>query len=585
MTTILKIPLSELNTVDLRPHATPYHYRLLDTLALTTSGLLRIFSLSSLDGQKFATISYPWRGLPLEGPPPPLGQFTVVGAESGGTVSIDVLKTCSHAALSESCRLLWLDRLCIMQTNKADKNWQIKNMKTIYERCSVCIVLLGGLQRLARLGEKTTWAKRAWTLEEALAPPKVVCVYEWTRGAPTCAMNTHGNAVSILERGHSAVTDLKELLEWSMIGRAQLGGFEELPVSPGNGPEGSGQTGDQLALAGGDMLAAGVGEDTIASVEYENSSAELDESQIIAANKAWKEVYDGINVEVIDYTNAHSLWTVIEGSDCKELQDCAIWRCALMRTSSKPVDMIFSIMGLFGVELEPSEFNAGDRTSATIALAQGILQNGGRASWIGLSLSLPPSPFMSTMPAFPEMSVAGGAVVHTSGGPRSVSDFVDVEWCLEGAPRGRVDHNGYLWISGQAAPIRRIDDSRDDTGEDMVLEAEVNKGISRVVVDGSTENAETDESTMKWRIVEDLDGVFPKEYAIVVGQKHPSIPPQYSMFYVRKCVVLMIIEEHGDGRFHRSAFATAEPGVVEHWRHRQFSIGGPKDPPSRHAIE
>jgi hypothetical protein len=55
-----------------------------------------------------------------------------------------------------------------------------------------------------------------------------------------------------------------------------------------------------------------------------------------------------------------------------------VWRSAMMRTSSRLVDMVFSVMGLFGVALNTKDFQAEDRAETVmIALARGILEKGG----------------------------------------------------------------------------------------------------------------------------------------------------------------------------------------------------------------
>ncbi|PYH38602.1 uncharacterized protein BO87DRAFT_403433 [Aspergillus neoniger CBS 115656] len=52
-------------------------------------------------------------------------------------------------------------------------------MFDIYRSCAVCLVLPGGLGRLIDPTERSTWAQRAWTLQEAIAPPVVLVVFQW----------------------------------------------------------------------------------------------------------------------------------------------------------------------------------------------------------------------------------------------------------------------------------------------------------------------------------------------------------------------------------------------------------------------
>lgn len=213
----LKVPLAELNgtTLDMtRMVANRFRFLVIDSLI--NDQVLEIISLSTMPKTEhyFATISYPWQGLsPLE--TPSLGQFSVQGAESGGMISANVLMTCARAArLSENekcrCDLLWMDRLCIKQQDKEDKNWQIRHMFDIYKSCAVCLVLPGGLGRLINLSERSTWAQRAWTLQEAIVPPVVSVVIEWK--LPDFCGYGNCDPVTVLEPFHSGIFSLKGLI-------------------------------------------------------------------------------------------------------------------------------------------------------------------------------------------------------------------------------------------------------------------------------------------------------------------------------------------------------------------------------------
>ena len=171
----LDIPLFNLAnaTVSLDEHAVPCCFRFLDCNAFIDSDMLRIIEWpdGSLPEYSFAAISYPWRDLQIPtGTTPPEGSFSVKGAERADHISIDVLRTACIAAHCFGRSILWMDRLCILQTRKDDKNWQIQRMFQIYAHCDPCLVFPGGLVRLAGLSEPTTWIDRAWTLQEASAP-------------------------------------------------------------------------------------------------------------------------------------------------------------------------------------------------------------------------------------------------------------------------------------------------------------------------------------------------------------------------------------------------------------------------------
>jgi hypothetical protein len=93
---------------------------------------------------------------------------------------MEILRTACIAARQFGVSLLWLDRLCIMQSNKVDKNWQITHMFSMYVHAGPCLVLPGGLVRLARVDEPTIWIDWPWALQEAAANVRrdsVKCVF------------------------------------------------------------------------------------------------------------------------------------------------------------------------------------------------------------------------------------------------------------------------------------------------------------------------------------------------------------------------------------------------------------------------
>ncbi|KZP24785.1 hypothetical protein FIBSPDRAFT_950825 [Athelia psychrophila] len=122
----------------------------------------------------------------------------------------------------------------------------------------------------------------------------------------------------------------------------------------------------------------------------------------------------------------------------------AIWRSAVLRTSSRPVDMVFSITGLFGVALNPREFHKDDRVGATTALAQAILRKGGSAA-----LSFPPCRQLSSFPEFPQTSVGGSAQIKTDIWLTDVEALLDTAnmniW-FQDLPKGTMDDYGYLTL-------------------------------------------------------------------------------------------------------------------------------------------
>lgn len=198
--TIIQVSLKSLHqecVLDITPYATPQRYRLIHCDRFVQDATLSIEEFTDFPSVQYAAISYVWKGNPLEPPEtksdlyPTMDavdgnrhhKFSVAGALDGDPISIHVLNQACLTAIKHGARYIWLDRLCIMQTNREDKNWQIKQMSEMYKRCNPCIVLPGGVQKLVRIDEETAWIHRGWTLQELLLPERAVVLLAWKLGA------------------------------------------------------------------------------------------------------------------------------------------------------------------------------------------------------------------------------------------------------------------------------------------------------------------------------------------------------------------------------------------------------------------
>jgi hypothetical protein len=142
----------------------------------------------------------------------------------------------------------------------------------------------------------------------------------------------------------------------------------------------------------------------------------------------------------------------------RDMRDNAVWRSALMRTSSRPVDMVFSIMGIFGVELDVAKYNQDERERATMDLSYELLRRGRRATWVTASLGSIFLPSMSTMPQFPETTVEGKAFYLVQGKRESPSAVIGsgVCWGLKPYPNitKRHGNGGAFVLKAQTSSVK-----------------------------------------------------------------------------------------------------------------------------------
>ncbi|KAK0442179.1 hypothetical protein EV421DRAFT_2082558 [Armillaria borealis] len=361
--------------IDISDNATSCRFRFIDCSELVHGRTLRVLEYSDLSAQSYATISYVWRGVigPATASMAKYGSFAVASAIDGDPISIDVLLHVCRACLLDKIPLIWLDRLGIIQTSslREDKAWQIQRMYSVYASCTKCYVLPGGTRRLASIGEPTLWIHRGWTFQEAVAPKECSVVIQWECtsgrfGNPRKPLGTSGTVEEIVS-GESAQIELSSLLKASVAENVEF----RIPSGPGTWE----------------------GQKVDITIRIFGTDEEAGWRHAFALSAALQPVDEVVDPQCIK-------------------KKTAFWRSAQMRTSSRPVDMVFSIMGLFGVTLNPREFETHDRLGATIALATGreILKQGGSPAWLATSLSLPENPSIRSFPKFPETDKAGAAV-------------------------------------------------------------------------------------------------------------------------------------------------------------------------------
>ncbi|KAJ7211926.1 hypothetical protein B0H12DRAFT_1061749 [Mycena haematopus] len=543
--------------LDLSLHATPCRYRFFDCKAFVEENRLIIYESDDLSDLPYTTISYTWRGndTNVDDPSSPfywkdvLGTFQVKGGEDGDPISLDVLlHVCTLSLRHASSRFVWLDRLCIMQTSKPDKMWQISKMNAIYKSCEMCCILPGGIRRLVRLEEETSWIHRGWTLQEAIVPEYATVLYAWNH-----AMD-----------GEVDVT----------------GAFELTPVIPGQSAHTELSNFLRSSLLSTTMVSL-----TIDHVEIPLNFCIFAARRDLASLSPLTALMEALASEYED-----------EASDAVNRRHQHIWRSALLRTSSRPVDMVFSIMDLFGVSLNPGSFRPDDRLGATIALARGILRNGGEASWIGAAYALDPCPSLSTFPQFPETSVNGKAYLRASDGSRKevasvMSDRIWSDRYFADCPGGSMDDEGYLIMRAHAVRVSQTS-TPSNTSEEIELEIEpevqddddfeletetvvVYEEITLPAEDGSVWEIHDGATAAR---LSPSDSTEPVTYLVYIGQEVQTMSGAFPRFQDPKSLKGWIVKEHMPNKFHKVTYLNILE-IYKQWIESlpklELAIGGP----------
>ncbi|KAF5336684.1 hypothetical protein D9758_015678 [Tetrapyrgos nigripes] len=104
-----------------------------------------------------------------------------------------ILEACDQARI-DNLRYLWIDTCCIDKGSHADISRNIRCMYAYYQNAEVCYAYLVDVDVTSEIWRTrflhSEWFKRGWTLQELLAPDKVVFFdKEWSHIGTKCGLN------------------------------------------------------------------------------------------------------------------------------------------------------------------------------------------------------------------------------------------------------------------------------------------------------------------------------------------------------------------------------------------------------------
>ncbi|KAF2969517.1 hypothetical protein GQX73_g4088 [Xylaria multiplex] len=521
---IYDAPLETIKSLDITESATPRRYRLLSCVDFIQAKKLVILEFTEFPNVPYTALSYVWQG---NAPSKDFNSrvFTVPvpdGDAPGDPIGVEVLHETCLASMARGITHVWLDRLCIMQKSNEDKRWQIPRMYDVYRRCQICIVAPGGLQCLVRLGDETQWIHRGWTLQEAVAPAAVIVLFSWGLGSRSAYAGEIQGNIEEVTPAKSAVTSLSLIVDACTTG--------------------------SLAVENGDAR-------LLLEVKLFSSHP---------ADRSYKDFPFWRQTRRVLSPNVGALARIMSKDLDQDAREYSIWQSALMRTSSRPVDMVFSVMGLFGVTLDTSQFGKQDRVQATIALARAILDKGGRATWLAAAFRIQPSRQISTFPLFPRTSVSGKAYVKVTGGMLEVSLLMENEYPIKEAlvpiPGGSMDQEGYIKFRSKGVPIRPY------SLDPALSSSDPAKPAHFQAVDKSW-----------WGVDADISDKEAEAFAVLIGYFVHYYPGNTSAADTNN-IRAAVIKRHAQDRFHVHSYLTISNkarALVLAWPEQEFRVGGP----------
>jgi Heterokaryon incompatibility protein (HET)/Ankyrin repeats (3 copies) len=83
------------------------------------------------------------------------------------------IKQCCSIAIAHGFAYLWIDTCCIDKTSSAELSEAINSMYHWYQEAEVCYAYLADVQSKGNISE-SRWFTRGWTLQELIAPSKII---------------------------------------------------------------------------------------------------------------------------------------------------------------------------------------------------------------------------------------------------------------------------------------------------------------------------------------------------------------------------------------------------------------------------
>ncbi|RYP15646.1 hypothetical protein DL766_009358 [Monosporascus sp. MC13-8B] len=337
-------------------------------------------------------------------------------------------------AHAHRCDYLWLDLLCLDQLSAEDKGLQIRNMAAIYRHASMVAIMPGGVAAAQNFDQPSAWINRAWTFQEATLARRGYVLVNWSLPGSFSYFSKLRCPRRVGPMPAIAVASLRSLAEHGPL--AELG-TATLVVDDGTGSRQHESISRVLCLgsnaASVSALASAIGtsepekedakdgfrpsafhdSDRLALLpgwDTDESNSDDDDNYARLVQKFHKAADNSPGRETPgapspshitrgameeDRAAARPAFLDLEAG----VRYTSVWRSMWLRTSTRPQDLVYSMMHLLGTQIKVDY-----RLSVDELIFKLVDKTRSAPAWLAIGYHLPVRPESGLIPLYPDFS-------------------------------------------------------------------------------------------------------------------------------------------------------------------------------------
>ncbi|KAK3339930.1 ankyrin repeat-containing domain protein [Lasiosphaeria hispida] len=335
-------------------------------------------------------------------------------------------------AHAHRCDYLWLDLLCLDQLSATDKGLQIRNMAAIYRHASMVVIMPGGVAAAQNFDQPSAWINRAWTFQEATLARQSYVLVSWSlRGSFSYFSKL---------RCPGRVGPMPAIAVASLQSLAEHGPLTELGTATLVADDGTGsrqyESRSRVLCLGSNAASVSALASAIGASEPEKENAKdgfrpsaFHDSDGPALPPGWdtdesSSDDDGDYARLVqkfhkaadsspgrETTGAPNPSHIARGAMEEEqaaarpafldleagVRYASVWRSMWLRTSTRPQDLVYSMMHLLGAQIKVDY-----RRSVDELIFELVGKTRSAPAWLAIGYHLPVRPESGLIPLYPD---------------------------------------------------------------------------------------------------------------------------------------------------------------------------------------